>query len=140
LRGAHAAQQTGGSTMQQDKHDHPAGTLRFHLENRMAADDGGPAIRVYGPTTDGHSERQLLRFDCFRKDPHYHYDPDGRDEHLNLEGAAAADPVAWSLTQLRQNLPEMVRHAGGSDQAVADSASQAAHAAITQIAAALGRG
>jgi hypothetical protein len=124
--------------MQQDSYDLPAGTLRFHLEIRTAGDDGGPAIRVYGPTTEGHSQRQLLRFDCFRRDPHYHYDPDGRDEHLNLEGAAAADPVGWSLTQLRQHLPEMVRHAGGSEQAVTDSVSPAAQAAVEEIASALG--
>jgi hypothetical protein len=125
--------------MRQDTHDFPAGTLRFHLENRTAGEDGGPAIRVYGPTSDGHSQRQLLRFDCFRRDPHYHYDPDGGDEHLNLEGAAASDPVGWSLSQLRERLAEMVGHAGGSEQAVRDSASEAARAAVMEIARALGR-
>jgi len=125
--------------MLNEKQDFPAGTLRFNLENRAAGDDGGPAIRVYGPTPEAQSERQLLRFDCFRRDPHYHYDPDGRDEHLLLAGADAADPVSWSLTQLRENLPEMVRHAGGSDQAVTDSSSPSARAAITEIAVALGR-
>ena len=48
--------------------------LEFLVESRDIGEDGGPTIRVYGMAQ---GERvQLLRFDCFRKAPHYHYDPE----------------------------------------------------------------
>ena len=49
------------------------GGVELHVDNRSITDDGGPSVRVYGDV-DGEAV-QLLRFDCFRKDPHYHYDP-----------------------------------------------------------------
>ena len=126
--------------MRKEQQDFPAGTLRLNLEDRTGDGSGGPAIRVYGPTTDGQAAKQLLRFDCFRDDAHYHFDPEGRDEVSSLQGPDAADSVAWSLRQLRENLPEMVRRAGGSEEAVQAAASQATRTAISEVAAALGRG
>ncbi len=52
------------------------GGVELHVDNRTLGEDGGPAVRVYGDV-DGKSV-QLLRFDCFRKNPHYHYDPSGK--------------------------------------------------------------
>jgi hypothetical protein len=56
-----------------------------------------------------------------------------------MEGDAAADPVSWSLDQLRTRLPEMVCRAGGNPEAAADCDSLAARDAISVIAQKLGR-
>ncbi len=119
--------------------DFNLGALRLHLGDRTGNGSGGPEIRVYGPTTSGHSSRQLLRFDCFRDEPHYHYDPDGHDDKIDLLGADADDSIGWSLLQLRQNLPEMIRRAGGTEEAVTTAASIEIKTAIDKIAHALGR-
>jgi hypothetical protein len=87
-----------------------AGGVVFHVEYRTFGGDRGPAIRVFGDV--GGREVQLLRFDCFDKDPHYHYDPDGKDFHLRLSRATVPDPMAWALNELRTNLGVMVRVAG----------------------------
>ena len=71
---------------------------------------------VFG--TVGGSERQLLRFDCFEKDPHYHYDPDGRDEVLHLD--ATSDTVSWAAHHIERNLAVMIRLAGYPDLQMED--------------------
>ena len=87
-----------------------AGGLRFSIEYRNFGGDRGPAVRVWGPV--GRNQVQVLRFDCFEDDPHYHYDPDNRNFHLHLNPETVPDPVAWSLGELQVNLPTMLRTAG----------------------------
>ena len=93
-----------------DYREFQVGPLRITVEHRGTPDDAGPAVRVFGLV--GREERQLLRFDCFANDPHYHYDPDGVNEvhHMNDEGIV--DPVEWTLHRLERNLAEMIRRAG----------------------------
>lgn len=87
-----------------------AGGVEFHVDNRDFSDDGGPSVRVFGKV-DGENI-QLLRFDCFRKNPHYHYDPSGKNDHRNLDKESVPDSVAWTIEQLGQNLAEMIHTAG----------------------------
>ena len=47
----------------------------------------------------GDEEVQLLRFDCFDNDPHYHYDPDGKNDMHHLSRDEVPDPLGWSLEQ-----------------------------------------
>jgi hypothetical protein len=112
----------------------PAGGVTFHVEYRVFGGDRGPAIRVLGDV-DGR-QVQLLRFDCFEKDPHYHFDPDGKDFHLNLSRETVPDPLAWALGELKRNLPVMIRAAGYPG--VAERLDRkAATAAVEQVAAAV---
>lgn len=87
-----------------------AGGVRIQVEYRGIGGDRGPAVRVYGDV-DGRPV-QVLRFDCFENDPHYHYDPEGRDDHRKLGRQEVPDPVAWTLAQLSGNLVSMIRTAG----------------------------
>jgi len=93
-----------------DTHEFQIGELIFHVEQRTFGDDGGPALRVL--TEIEGRRRELLRFDCFRKNPHYHYDPSGRDEIHTLDRSDGIDPVSWTVDALKGRLAEMVRHAG----------------------------
>jgi hypothetical protein len=111
-----------------------AGGVVFDVEYRVFGADRGPAVRVFGEV-DGRNV-QLLRFDCFEKDPHYHYDPDGKDFHLHLNPETVPDPVAWTLGELRLNLPTMIRAAGYAN--VAERLDRpAARAAVERVAAAI---
>jgi hypothetical protein len=58
--------------------------------------------------------KELLRFDCFEKVPHYHYAPLDQNERHNLDMVTAGDPLDWALGRLRARLPEMLEHAGYS--------------------------
>jgi len=84
--------------------------LVFRIDYRRTADDHGPSIRVYGDV-DGR-EVQLLRFDCFADDPHYHYDPTGRNVMFHLDTLTMGDPIDFSLTQIAANAQSMIEHAG----------------------------
>ncbi len=86
------------------------GGVQLRVENRMLGDDGGPAVEVFAQV-DGDGV-QVLRFDCFRKSPHYHYDPTGKNVTHDLNPDTVGDPISWTLDQLKNHLPEMVREAG----------------------------
>ncbi len=102
------------------------GGVELHVDERNFGSDGGPSVRVYGEA-DG-KDIQLLRFDCFRKDPHYHYDPSGKNDQRHLDKASVPDSIAWTIEQLGQNLVEMIQTAGYDS--VADTVDQAAVAQV----------
>jgi hypothetical protein len=91
------------------------GGVQLRVENRTLGQDGGPAVRVFAEV-DG-ALVQVLRFDCFRKDPHYHYDPAGADDKHDLLPDVVPDPTAWTLEKLRHRLQQMIRKAGYEDAA-----------------------
>ena len=91
------------------------GGLCFNARYSRVNADRGPSLRIYGAVE---GERvQLLRFDCFEIDPHYHYDPDGKNTLLRLDAAKVSDPIAWSMDHLRGNVASLVRIAGYGDLA-----------------------
>lgn len=98
------------------------GGVELHVDERNFGSDGGPSVRVYGEA-DG-ANIQLLRFDCFRKHPHYHYDPSGKNDQRPIDKASVPDSVAWTIEQLGQNLAKMIHTAGYSS--IADKVDQAA--------------
>lgn len=102
------------------------GGVELHVDQRSLGADGGPSVRVYGEA-DGENV-QLLRFDCFRKDPHYHYDPSGKNDQRHLDKASVPDSVAWTIEQLGGNLVKMIQTAGYDS--VADRVDQTAVAQV----------
>jgi hypothetical protein len=87
------------------------GALRFNVRySNTRTGDRGPSLRVYGDVEG--KPVQLLRFDCFEQDPHFHYDPDGKNNLLRMDKANVSDPIAWSMDYLRGNVASLVRIAG----------------------------
>ena len=91
-----------------DKESVVLGGLVFEVLQRTIDDDGGYSIEVYG---EADRETQVLRFDCFRKDPHYHMPPSAPGQ-LGLDAGEVGNGVEWALEQVRENLPEMISKAG----------------------------
>ena len=87
-----------------------AGAVTFALQYRTLMPDQGVCIQVAGDVAG--EEKELLRFDCFDQNPHYHYAPRERNERHNLDKTTAGNPVGWALKQLRTRLPQMLEHAG----------------------------
>lgn len=101
-------------------------------------DDCGVSLHVVG-ALDG-TPREVLRFDCFVEDPHYHY-VDWRakaNEVLHLDPIADGDPLAWALERLATRLPQMLARAGAADLAARVDAAAVA-AALPKIRAAAER-
>ena len=84
------------------------GGLRFGVYYTLAAAERGPTIRVYGDV-DG-EETELLRFDSFEVTPHYHAPASGPQTVLDV--SKEGDALQWSLTQVREHLPEWLDKAG----------------------------
>ena len=86
------------------------GNIKFGLEYRDLLNDQGVCLHALGDV-DG-EEVELLRFDCFDHEPHYHYGPEKRNTRLMLDKTTEGDSLDWTLKQLNERLPEMVRRAG----------------------------
>jgi hypothetical protein len=99
------------------------GALRFNVRySNTRTGDRGPSLRVYGDVEG--KPVQLLRFDCFEQEPHFHYDPDGKNNLLRMDRANVSDPITWSMDYLRGNVASLVRIAGYG--ALADEVDEAA--------------
>jgi hypothetical protein len=88
------------------------GGLCFNARYSNTRTDRGPSLRIYGNVED--KRVQLLRFDCFDGQPHFHYDPEGKNNQLRMDKANVEDPISWSMDYLRGNIASLVRIAGYS--------------------------
>jgi hypothetical protein len=86
------------------------GGLRFNVRYSKTNTDRGPSLRIYGDVEG--KPVQLLRFDCFEQGPHFHYDPEGKNNQLRMDKTKVSDPIAWSMDYLRGNVTSLVRLAG----------------------------
>ena len=95
-----------------------AGNIRFGLELRELNGDGGLAIHVLsdlaGAPGDAYTEEtELLAFDCFRDEPHYHYGPRNKNHRVYFDKTVVPDPLEWTLTVLKAGkLKPMIEAAG----------------------------
>jgi hypothetical protein len=78
-------------------------------------DDEGLSLHVF----DSESGTEVLRFDMFSGDPHYHYLP-AAPYHIVVpyDPAASGDMMAWALSALSDRLVPLLRN-GGHDELAA---------------------
>ena len=87
-----------------------AGAVTFAMQYRTQMPDQGVCIQVVGD--DSGAEKELLRFDCFDQNPHYHYDPGNTNVRQPMDTTTAGNPIGFTLKQLRTRLPQMLERAG----------------------------
>ena len=94
-----------------------AGVVDFAMSYRKEImNDQGLCVQVYSKIGD--KDTEILRFDCFDQAPHYHYGPENHNIRLhNDKTTMGGSSLGWSLDNLRNNLPEMVRRSGYGDLA-----------------------
>ena len=101
-----------------------AGAVDFGLEYRTnvgAINDEGICIHVYGNDIDG-DDKELLRLDCFKLEPHYHYRNATikKNERLMLDYTAEGNPIEWALEKISSRLPVMLLRCKADDIARVD--------------------
>ncbi len=96
-----------------------AGAIRFGLEMRRQRNgDGGLALHVLADIGGTRSksyieETELLAFDCFWKDAHYHYGPRNKNHRTNWDLTIVDDPLDWTFEQIAKGkLRAMIERAG----------------------------
>jgi hypothetical protein len=74
-------------------------------------DDRGVSLHVFVRTGEGDFER--LRFDCFQRDPHYHYLSVANkwQDVIHIDPTVTGDPVSWALNLIRSRLAVMLTRA-----------------------------
>jgi hypothetical protein len=88
------------------------GGLRFQISFRLGSPRPnvlieGATLRVEGPVDGEWTE--LLRFDDFVDDPHYHVPATSRPIPFDRSNG---EPLAWFISQITDDLPENVQKAG----------------------------
>jgi hypothetical protein len=96
-----------------------AGAIRFGLEmRRLRNGDGGLALHVLADIGGSRGkayvdETELLAFDCFWNNAHYHYGPRNKNHRINWDVTVVDDPLAWTFEQLESGkLGPMIVRAG----------------------------
>ncbi|MCY4655294.1 MAG: hypothetical protein OXC80_00605 [Gammaproteobacteria bacterium] len=84
------------------------GRFRFELNYRNLRGDEGLSIRVLGPVQS--QDKELLRFDCFEKTPHYHIGVYDKNE---ITGISEQNPLEFALSHLDEDFSKMVEQSGG---------------------------
>ncbi|MCY3570698.1 MAG: hypothetical protein OXH19_05090 [Chloroflexi bacterium] len=115
-----------------------AGGIAFAMRYRDdIAGDEGLCIEVRADVEG--QDTELLRFDCFRVAPHYHYGPEADDERLMLDLTAAGDSLDWTLNVFeRGRLRSMIERAGYESVALGINEKDVAEAMPRVVSAARG--
>lgn len=100
-----------------------AAGMRIWVDYRKGI--GGDEGLTFDVTTVGDSDGdRILRFDCFSKTPHFHVGSAPKSPVHDMIAEGIADPVRWTLEQLKTRLPSMVAEAGYAE--IAKTIDQAA--------------
>ncbi len=59
----------------------------------------------------------LLRFNCFDIERSYVYGPESKNKLCRMDPTVDGNPIMWSVKQIRNNLPAMLKEAGYEDVA-----------------------
>lgn len=87
--------------------------LSLLVEIREMGSDGGSTLRVRSTQDD----RELLRFDCFRRKPHWHLDPSQTDDVRPLD--ERGDVVSEVFDLLRREGADLLSRAGADPSVIA---------------------
>jgi hypothetical protein len=96
-----------------------AGNIRFGLEMRRQKNgDGGLALHVLADVGGSKGktyveETEVLAFDCFWNNAHYHYGPRNKNHRTNCDMKVIDDPLEWTFEQIEnRRLGPMIERAG----------------------------
>src|SRR5262245_48154987 len=93
-----------------------AGAVNFVVQHELwdgnvdDHSDQGVAILVTGQV--GGDEKELLRFNCFDLERSYVYGPETMNKLCRMDPTVDGNPVGWSVKQMKNKLPDMLRAAG----------------------------
>ncbi len=82
-----------------------AGSLQLETEHREPGPVGGPTLRVRDD-----QGREVLRFDAFARDGHWHAQPHGADQISAIP--SDFDAIEWTLTELRRDAAGYLERGG----------------------------
>ena len=76
--------------------DQDTGELSYKIVLRCTVRPSAKLIRIQVAGDVSGEEKELLRFDCFDQNPHYHYAPRERNERIPMDKTTAGNPVVSS--------------------------------------------
>ncbi|MFQ6027155.1 MAG: hypothetical protein ACE5Q6_06665 [Dehalococcoidia bacterium] len=70
----------------------------------------GVCVQVVGDVNG--KETEILRFDCFDRDAHYHYGPENMNHRIMMDPILAGNPIGWTVNRCKNDLVDMIRRSG----------------------------
>ena len=95
--------------------------LRASVRRRDVGEDGGVSIELYGPGEE--PREQLIRFDVFRQDPHYHV-PSSDPKQIDMQRGPFEKSLEFAIGCLEKRLPDLLREARYPEIAASVDAAQ----------------
>ncbi len=99
-----------------------AGPVSFALEMRVLDDgEGRPCERSISiHVFDAERSREMVRFDCFDRFPHYHYILNETQQNVvwGYDPVANGPMLDWSFASIRGRMADFLRRAGEEELAV----------------------
>ena len=100
-----------------------AGQLTFIVQHEVwdgnVQDHADQGVAILVTATLNGAETELLRFNCFDLERSYIYGPMEKNERFRMDPTVDGNPIGWTVRQLRNKLPAMLRRAGHEELAVA---------------------
>ena len=96
-----------------------AGAVGFIVQHELwdgnMQDHSDQGVAILAVADVGGKETTLLRFNCFDLERSYIYGPEKANKFFRMDPTVDGNPIGWSVKQIREKLPDMLKAAGYED-------------------------
>ena len=93
-----------------------AGPITFIVQHELwdgnLQDHSDQGVAILATAEVDGKDATVLRFNCFDIEKSYVYGPEGKNKLFRMDPTVDGNPIGWSVKQIKNNLPTMVREAG----------------------------
>ncbi len=93
-----------------------AGPITFIVQHELwdgnLQDHSDQGVAILATAQVNGSDTTVLRFNCFDIEKSYVYGPEGKNKLFRMDSTVDGNPISWSVKQIKNNLPAMLKAAG----------------------------
>ncbi len=93
-----------------------AGPITFIVQHELwdgnLQDHSDQGVAILATAQVNGSDTTVLRFNCFDIEKSYVYGPEGKNKLFRMDSTVDGNPIGWSVKQIKNNLPAMLKAAG----------------------------
>jgi hypothetical protein len=110
-----------------------AGPITFIVQHELwdgnVQDHSDQGVAILATAQVNGSDTTVLRFNCFDIEKSYVYGPEGKNNLFRMDPTVDGNPIGWSVKQIKNNLPAMLKAAGYEELAGQVDTGAVAHCA-----------
>ena len=86
--------------------------VQHELWDGNLQDHSDQGVAILATAQVNGSDTTVLRFNCFDIEKSYVYGPEGKNKLFRMDPTVDGNPIGWSVRQINNNLPAMLKEAG----------------------------